>query len=223
MAERTASSDQRVNEEDLSSLARKTQQVYERNAEWFAQNRPKALVERPWLDRFMERLPVPADILDLGCGSGHPIASYFLDLGHRVVGMDASRGMIRIARSERPRGDWRVGDMRSLDLTERFDGIIGWNSFFHLTQGEQRDVLPHLAGYLRARGALLLTVGPEAGEVAGHVGADPVYHASLSQQEYRDILAGAGLEILAFVAEDPTCNRQTLLLAQKRADYRSCR
>lgn len=202
----------------LAALARQTQQVYERNADWFARTRPQALIEKPWLDRFVSLLPNPASILDLGCGSGDPIAAYFLGLGHRVVGMDASRAMIRIARQRRPDGDWRLGDMRALALPERFDGIIGWNSFFHLTQAEQHDVLPRMARHLRARGALLLSVGPEAGEVAGQVGDDPVYHASLSQSEYRSILTSEGMQVVAFTPEDPDCYGMTLLLARKGAD-----
>ncbi|WP_372574520.1 class I SAM-dependent methyltransferase [Ruegeria jejuensis] len=202
----------------LAKLARQTQHVYERNADWFARTRPQALIEKPWLDRFVALLPDHASILDLGCGSGDPIAGYFLGLGHRVVGMDASQAMIRIARQRRPEGDWRLGDMRVLALPERFDGIIGWNSFFHLTQAEQRDVLPRMAGHLRARGALLLSVGPEAGEVAGQVGNDPVYHSSLSQSEYASILAKEGLRVVAFTPEDPDCYGMTLLLAQKGAD-----
>ncbi|MFA3919639.1 class I SAM-dependent methyltransferase [Ruegeria hyattellae] len=198
-----------------SDLARRTQQVYERNADWFAHTRPRALVEKPWLDRFGALLPDRASILDLGCGSGEPIATYFLRLGHRVVGMDASNAMIRIARQRHPEGDWRLGDMRGLNLAERFDGIIGWTSFFHLTQAEQRDVLPGLARHLRTDGAMLLTVGPEAGEVAGKVGDDSVYHASLSPQEYTDILAEHGLQVVAFTPQDPECYGMTLLLAQK--------
>ncbi|MDP5220276.1 class I SAM-dependent methyltransferase [Ruegeria sp. 2205SS24-7] len=202
----------------LATLARQTQQVYERNADWFARTRPQALIEKPWLDRFVSLLPNHARILDLGCGSGDPIAAYFLGLGHRVVGMDASHAMISIARQRRPEGDWRLGDMRALALPERFDGIIAWNSFFHLTQAEQRDVLPRMARHLRARGALLLTVGPEAGEVAGRVGDDPVYHASLSQSEYSSILANERMQVVAFTPEDPDCYGMTLLLARKGAD-----
>ncbi|MCL6283426.1 class I SAM-dependent methyltransferase [Ruegeria sp. 2012CJ41-6] len=200
----------------LSDLARRTQQVYERNAERFVRARPRTLEERPWLDRFGALLPDRADILDLGCGSGEPIATYFLGLGHRVVGIDASNAMIRIARQRHPEGDWLLGDMRTLNLAGQFDGIIGWNSFFHLTQAEQRDVLPRLARHLRTDGALLLTVGPEAGEVAGKVGNDPVYHASLSPREYADILAEQGLQIVAFTRQDPECYGMTVLLAQKR-------
>jgi SAM-dependent methyltransferase len=34
--------------------------------------------ERDYLDTFLSSLPVPSPILDLGCGTGRPIAEYIL-------------------------------------------------------------------------------------------------------------------------------------------------
>ena len=64
--------------------------------------------------------------------------------GFRVTGIDADPAMLAIARRKAPAGDWWLGDMRTRDLPERFGGLIGWDSFFHLTQDEQRAVLPRL-------------------------------------------------------------------------------
>lgn len=197
----------------MSELAKQTQLVYERNASRFAQQRPKSLTEKSWLDRFQKLIPTKAKILDLGCGAGEPIASYLMHCGHSVVGIDASTNMIRLAIDNIPTGDWRVGDMRTLALDERFNGIIGWNSFFHLTREEQRAVLPLIVRHLDPKGALLLTVGPYDGEEEGCVGDDPIYHASLSQEEYSDILLGLGLRVVEFVPEDQDCYSMTILLA----------
>lgn len=203
----------------LRDLATSTGAVYERNARRFDAERSKGLHERGWLDRFLALLPKGKSgggaILDLGCGAGDPIAAYFVGQGHGVTGVDASRAMLDLARARFPDGDWRQGDMRRLDLPERFDGIVGWNSFFHLTPTEQRATLPRLAAHLKRGGALMLTVGPEAGEVAGHVGDDSVYHSSLAPEDYEAILADRGLRIVRFVKEDPDCDLQTVLLAVK--------
>jgi SAM-dependent methyltransferase len=40
----------------------------------------------------------PADVLDVGTGSGH-VAHLLADLGHRVTGIDLSEGMLELARS----------------------------------------------------------------------------------------------------------------------------
>lgn len=204
---------------DLMALAAQTREIYERNAARFDQERHKILIERPWLERFLSAIGPEAGtsprILDMGCGAGEPVAAFLIGQGCKVTGLDFSEPMLEIARARFPAADWRFGDMRGLDLAEQFDGIVGWDSFFHLTRAEQRDLLPRLAAHLKPGGALLLTVGPEEGEVTGHVGDDRVFHSSLSPRDYEQILQAAGMTILAFVPEDPECDFHTLLLAGK--------
>jgi hypothetical protein len=67
-------------------------------------------------------------------------------------------------------------------------------------------------------GSLLLTVGPKDGEVDGTVGSKPVYHASLSPAEYATILQEQGLRLTGFPAEDPECNRHSVLMARRDED-----
>ncbi len=200
---------------DLTPLAATTQAVYERQAARFDRERPKRLHEQAWLDRFLDLVTPRGLVLDLGCGAGDPIAAYIMSRGFRVIGVDASHAMLEVARGRYPDGDWRHGDMRTLALPERFDGILGWDSFFHLTRDEQRAVLPRLAAHLAQDGALMLTVGTHDGEVMGHVGGEPIYHASLDPGEYRRVLDGLGLAVVAFVPEDPDCDGHTVLLARR--------
>lgn len=207
---------------NLKDLARRTQAVYESNAARFDAERPKKLHERVWLDRWLARVADGGSLLDLGCGAGDPIAAYLLERGYRVTGVDFSEPMLAIARRCLPAARWIQGDMRELALGEQFNGILGWNSFFHLTQVEQRALIPRLADHLLPGGSLMLTVGPVAGEVTGHVGDDLVYHASLAPAEYRHILCQCGLQLDAFVAEDPTCDEQTVLLARKSVEDVDC-
>ncbi len=206
-----------MTQEDLKHIAARTQDIYERNAARFDAERSKRLIERTWLDRFCSLLPHGGRILDLGCGSGDPIARYLVAQGHDVTGVDFSEPMLEIARARLPQARWICADMRALALGETFDGIIGWHSFFHLTADEQRRALARMAKHLGPGGALMLTVGPDAGEVTGHVGDDIVYHASLSPSAYESLLAEEGIEIVAFAVEDADCGGATVLLAQRRA------
>jgi len=199
----------------LSALAAQTPAVYERQAERFDRERPKTFYERGWIDRFTALLPEGGRVLDLGCGAGDPIAGALIKSGFLVTGLDISHAMLGIARSRFPDGEWLCGDMRALNLNRQFDGILGWDSFFHLTPAEQRTTLPKITAHLAPKGALLVSVGPQAGEVTGHVGGEPVYHASLSEEEYRSILLAHDATVRAFVREDPECDFRTLLLAGK--------
>ncbi|TDT74782.1 trans-aconitate methyltransferase [Litoreibacter halocynthiae] len=199
----------------MTALSDKTQAVYEANADAYDKARTRTLHEARWLARFGAAVPHKGSVLDLGCGAGEPIASWLIAEGFDLTGVDFSDAMLDIARARWPDGDWREGDMRALDLGKRFDAIIAWNSFFHLTQDEQRACLPRLAAHLNKGGTLMVTVGPDAGETTGDVAGDTVYHASLSPMEYVQILDANGLRLTAYIAEDPDCNRHSVLMARK--------
>lgn len=201
---------------DMDALAANTQDVYERMGPRFDAERHKHLVERAWLLRFEALLPEPAEILDAGCGAGEPIARYFIENGHRLTGVDYSSSMIQLVRKRFPEQDWRLADMRALELNRQFDGIISWHASFHLRPDEQRNALVRFADHLKRGGALMLTTGTVEGEVFGHVGGEMVYHSSLSPEEYRRILTDQGLSIVEFVFEDPDCDMASVLLAQKQ-------
>ena len=190
--------------------------VYQDNAARFDRERDKRLFEKGWLDRFAGMLPKGGRLCDLGCGSGRPVAEYLIGAGFDVTGVDFAETMIDLAKARFPTARWIVGDMRALNLGERFDGVLGWNSFFHLTAEEQRGVLPRMVAHLKTGGALLLSVGPGAGEAWGKVADEPVYHASLSPEEYEAILNRHGAEVVDFVPNDPECNGHTVLLAQRQ-------
>ncbi len=189
--------------------------VYEQEAATYDAQRSRALFEARWLARFAASLPSGGRVLDLGCGAGEPIAQWFIAENFRVTGVDFAGAMLEIARSRWPAGDWRQCDMRQLDLGETFDGIVAWNSFFHLTPQEQRLMLARMARHLTSGGQLLLTVGPKKGEAIGTVGGRPVYHASLSPAEYAGLLQEQGLRLTGFLAEDPECDSHSVLMARK--------
>ncbi|WP_299732516.1 class I SAM-dependent methyltransferase [uncultured Tateyamaria sp.] len=200
---------------DLDPLADETRRVYERHASAYDTSRSRALFEARWLARFAASLPAQSRVLDLGCGAGEPIARWFMAEGFRVTGIDYAEAMLDIARARWPGGDWRQADMRVLDLGETFDGIIAWNSLFHLRPEEQRICLSHLACHLAPGGSLLVTVGHKAGEVTGTVAGETVYHASLSPAGYATCLEDNGLRMTGFLAEDPETNAHSVLMARK--------
>jgi hypothetical protein len=82
-----------------------------------------------------------------------------------------------------PSAEFHVADMRTLALQRLFNGLIAWNSFFHLTVEDQRDMFPIFAAHAAKRAALLFTSGPEHGEAIGTFEGEPLYHASLAPTE----------------------------------------
>ncbi len=192
-----------------------TQGVYERQAEAFDSQRSRSLVELAWLEHFAAGVTAAGRVLDLGCGAGEPIAKWLSARGFAVTGVDFAGPILAIARRRWPDGDWRLGDMRELDLGERFAGIVAWDSFFHLTPDEQEACLPRVCAHLEPGGSLMMTVGPRRAEIGGAVGTESVYHGSLSPARYAELLEASDLRLVRFVAHDTDCGNRSVLLARK--------
>lgn len=188
--------------------------TYERVAAGFARSRDKSLFERKWLDRMLAHTPPPRRLLDLGCGSGDPIARYLADRRARVTGVDGAAAMVALFAQTLPDAEAVQADMRALALDRQFDAILAWNSFFHLSPADQRAMFAVFAAHAAPRAALMFTAGPRAGEPIGHVERQPVYHASLDPEEYKQLLAQSGFDLLQFAPEDPDCNGHTIWLAR---------
>ncbi len=188
--------------------------LYERHAAVWDTSRGKTLFERSWLDRFTALLPQGGTILDIGCGSGEPLARHFIESGYAVTGIDSSTSLIAMCRTRFPNSDWQVADMRSLSLGKRFDGLIAWDSFFHLTFEDQRRMFALFQAQARPGTALMFTSGPAHGEAMGVFVGEPLYHSSLSPDEYRALLQEHGFAVIAHKAEDPACGNHTVWLAR---------
>lgn len=191
--------------------------LYERRARDFDLERGRSLFEKSWLDRFLSCVPDGSTILDIGCGMGEPIARYILDRGFRAVGVDSSRTLIDMCRTRFPHAEWHVQDMRTLDLGRTFDGILAWDSFFHLRMDDQRRMFDVLAAHAAPGAALMFTSGPTAGEAIGTWHGEPLYHASLSPEEYRALLAARGFVVQHFEADDPDCGSHSVWIASRTA------
>ncbi|MFE0028273.1 class I SAM-dependent DNA methyltransferase [Amycolatopsis sp. NPDC059021] len=200
----------------MTDAADRVVDVYRRHASAWAGARGTQPRESGWLERFASMLAPGATVLDIGCGSGEPIARHLTGRGHRVTGVDSSPEMIALFRSNLPGASAEVADMRSLHLGPEFGGLVAWDSFFHLTPREQRLMFPVFREHAAPGAPLLFTSGTAFGESIGTLEGEPLYHASLDPGEYRRLLARAGFDVVAHVAADPDCGAHTVWLARRR-------
>ncbi|MGX1788130.1 class I SAM-dependent DNA methyltransferase [Bosea sp. NPDC055332] len=189
--------------------------LYQRHAAAYDQQRGRRLLEAHWLDRFLSLLPANPSVLDIGCGMGEPIARHLIERGCAVTGIDSSESLIALCRGRFPQQSWQVADMRELALDLRFDGLIAWDSFFHLRPDDQRRMFPLFREHANNGAALLFTSGPGHGEAIGRLEGEPLYHASLDPAEYRVLLAANGFAVVEHVVEDEDCGGHTIWLAQQ--------
>jgi cyclopropane fatty-acyl-phospholipid synthase-like methyltransferase len=121
---------------------------------------------------FIAALPAGATVLDLGCGSGSPVAKHMAEHGLHVSGVDSSPTLISLCRERLPDQEWLVGDMRLLQLRRRFDGILAWDSFFYLTPDDQRSMFDVFARHAASSAVLMFNSGPaHMAKASGRIGA----------------------------------------------------
>ena len=170
--------------------------------------------DKVWHDRFIDALGKGAEVLDLGCGPGRPVAQHIIERGLRVTGVDSSPAMISLCRERLPAQEWIVADMRRLALGRRFQGILAWDSFFHLAHGDQRRMFAIFAEHASTGALLMFNAGPEHGEGVGDYRGDPLYHASLSATEYEALIARFGFRVVQHIANDAEAGGRTVWLCR---------
>ncbi len=87
-------------------------QRYDRIAQGFADMRDQFSTEQKYIDQLISYLQPGASILDVGCGSGYPIAAYLLEKGFDVTGVDGSKELLKIAQTRHPKLKCLFGDVR---------------------------------------------------------------------------------------------------------------
>ena len=199
------------------TLAERIPAVYEAVAADYDRARAGNLLERAYHERVLSSLPPHSEVLDLGCGSGEPVARFYLEAGHRVTGVDVSRAMLALCRDRFPHCTWIEQDMRMLNLKKCFAAIVAWDSFFHLPPDGQRAMFPVFARHAAPGAALLFTSGTEEGVSVGTMFGQALYHASLDTAEYSRLLSEHGFAVSLHRARDPDCGEHTVWLAHRVA------
>lgn len=88
----------------------------------------------PSLAKFLKTLPVGlkanSTILDLGCGTGVPVASTLAQAGHKVTGIEISKELVENCTANVPGATFEVSDMLTYKPTHKFDCVLNVLSLF---------------------------------------------------------------------------------------------
>jgi len=124
--------------------------------------RPLRELEQTYLDCLLEGVAPGDRILDLGCGTGRPIAEQLLARGFAVTGVDQAEAMLAYARSRLPAGEWIEQSIESYEPEMSTAAIICWDALFHLDRSVHEGLLQRWFVQLRPGGRLLVTFGGSA-------------------------------------------------------------
>ncbi|MFD9397024.1 class I SAM-dependent methyltransferase [Streptomyces sp. NPDC060000] len=116
-----------------------------------------------WIGELLGRLPETGTVLDIGCGTGVPVARSLVAAGHRVTGVDISQVQIRRARELVPGADFIRADATTLELPQgSFDAVVCLYALIHVPVEEQPALLERIASWIRPGGWFLSTTGHRA-------------------------------------------------------------
>lgn len=118
--------------------------------------------ERVYLDAVLATAPAGSTILDLGCGTGRPMAEHIVAQGHHVLGVDQSESLLDIARGNLPSERWVLSTKQAFEPDQPCHGALLWDSLFHVARGEHEPILRKVVSALPSGARLMLTVGGSA-------------------------------------------------------------
>jgi SAM-dependent methyltransferase len=151
------------------------------------------------LDALLGRIPARSAVLDLGCGSGVPVARTLAAAGHRVTGLDISEVQIRRARERVPQAQFIHGDATAATFAPAsFDAVVSLYALIHIPLAEQPLLLRQIAGWLRPGGWFLATTGHRAwtgSEDNWLGGGAPMWWSHTDAATNRDWITQAGLTV----------------------------
>lgn len=153
--------------------------------------------ESRYLGLLLEHLPPGATLLDLGCGTGTPVAAAVIARGHRVLGVDQAAAMLAHARREFPKQRWIEARLESYACAEPYQGALLWDALFHLERRWHAVVLSRVIAGLPQGGRLMLTSGGSTNEAfVDQMFSQPFFYDSHPPEELRALLVGQGVRIL---------------------------
>lgn len=144
------------------------------------------------------RIPEGSAVLDVGSGSGVPVARILAE-HFSVTGIDISDIMVERARHNVPAATFLRADVMSADYDPRsFDAIVALYVIFHLPRPEQSPLLFQIHRWLRPGGYLLATFATD--EEPPYLEDDffgvTMYWSNASLAEYEMMLDSIGFELV---------------------------
>jgi ubiquinone/menaquinone biosynthesis C-methylase UbiE len=144
----------------------------------------------------LKALPDGARVLDLGCGTGVPIARALAER-FAVTGVDISAAQLELARRQVPGATFIQGDMTSIEFDDAsFDAVVSFYAIFHLPREQHAALFGKIHRWLKPRGYLLasLALTDESPYTEDFFGTE-MYWSNYGIDAYRQMLSKTGFAI----------------------------
>lgn len=157
-----------------------------------------ARLVRAWA---LDRLPRSASVVDIGCGSGVPVAQALIEEGFDVYGIDASPTLAAAFRRRFPEAPCACeAAQESAFFGRAFDAAVCVGLLFLLSEDDQRGVIRSVAAALRPGGRFLFSAPRERCEwpdsLTGRLSR------SLGEDAYGLLLRANGLSLAGCLVDE---------------------
>jgi SAM-dependent methyltransferase len=178
------------------------------------------------LDHLLDALPPSARVLDIGSGTGRPVAEDLAAAGHRVTGLDVSSVMVELASSQVPAARFLHADVREwTSPPESWDAVCAFFPFLQMSRKDTEGVFADIARWLVPGGLFsLVTVPRDAEDVPATFFGHTFHMTSFAPDDLVRRVEAAGLEVTGkhseiFTADEPgTPPEEHLLITARRPD-----
>lgn len=148
-----------------------------------------------------EHLAAKARIIDIGCGSGVPVAQALASEGYEVFGIDVSPSLAEAFERNLPGYPVRCEAVQETDFFGlSFDAAVAIGLLFLLDPDDQKRLITKVAGALRPRGRFLFSAPRVICEWQDTLtGRRSV---SLGEEAYVALMEAAGFRLGAFQMDE---------------------
>ena len=149
----------------MTDKNKKTVEAYDKNPQFYADKFNSYGMRIEDVDRaLMLNESNSRKVLELGCGSGRDAKYIITKVGaENYIGIDASEGLIKLAREKVPQATFQVKDMRDVSCeTESIGVIFSFASMLHVNREEMADIIEKCHKILKIGG--ILYIGTKYGE-----------------------------------------------------------
>ena len=170
-----------------------------------------------YLEKLDKLLSPSSTILDVGCGAGVPIDKWFIDQGHKVIGIDISERQIELAQKHIPEGKFKVQDMSELKEEEySADAVVSFYAIFHTPRETHQKILYKIHTFIKTGGYLLITMGASdwVGKEEDFFGGEMEW-SHYGTDENIKLVKSVGFEIILSEVDDTGGEKHLVILAKR--------
>ena len=176
----------------------------------------KQFINNRYLENLNSRLKPGSIILDLGCGAGKPIDRFFVNRGHKIIGIDISKKQIKLAKRNVPEAKYLVKDISNLQKGEyQVDAVVSFYTILHIPRETHEELFYIINSFLPEGGFILVTMASSEWEGIEDFYGVEMYWSHYGPEKNREIIGRAGFEVILDEIDTGGGEKHQVILARK--------